>query len=271
MTTQSPSQTHIDSGFSPDQPVFIGLCGPAGSGKTSTANRLIPPVTENTLGEYPTNVWYHTWFAFPLYMMASAKRDIQGMDEKNRKLYAIHEVVNDLVMKRCSFDDMIELIYDIYAMPLDNTDKPRSFLQNAGDLCRQRYEDCFADYVKYRILSNYRNIAKDYIAEDYDPPKYYALISDVRMPNEAKMIKQQENGILIKLTATPEILKERLYERDGVLLNPSQAEHNSENSFSQIPEDWFDAIIDTTNKTLNEVAFEVLCTLRDGQRRIFEG
>lgn len=248
--------------FNNESPIFIALCGRAGVGKTTVAERLIPPFDEHSLSDFPPRVWTHTSFAYPIYMMAQAKTDIEGDFKKDRILYSIHEIVSDLMARHCSFDDMIELVYDIYSMPIAKKgEKPRSFLQDVGDLCRNLYPDCFSDYLKRKALQSYRIMSKDYYAEDLDPPHHFVIASDLRMPNEAKMIKDQPNHLLIKLYADDDVVKERLMDREGKLLDEKQKAHNSENSFDDIPSEWFDATIDTTHKTVVEVALDILTLL----------
>lgn len=256
--------------FVPNQPIYIGLSGPAGSGKTATANTIVPRssvgaygniqsselavMKEVTKSAFPNVIWDHFYFAMPLYDMVDAKTII-GDDAMSRSLYSLHKILNAVMMERIEYEDLIELVYDIYSFPLDsNGAKPRSFLQGAGDLCRSLEVNCFANYMKYKVLDTYRSISVEYNNHDEDPPWYFSVLSDLRMPNEAKMIKDQPNHMMFKFTARPEVLAKRIYIRDGIELTKQQAEHSSENLFDEIPDDWYDLIIDTSDITLLEQA-----------------
>lgn len=247
---------------SSSNPIFIGFCGPAGSGKTSTAKSIVPASSFSFYGDIanPNDpdgsiVWDHLWFAMPLYEIANYRLMTEGPESKDRIMYGIHDVLNSVMQRRIPYDDLIELVYDVYSMPckVEGT-KPRSFLQNVGSYCRNLYKDCFTDYIKYKIYNNYRNISIEFDRNDMDPPTYMAIISDVRMPNEAQMIKSQQNNILIKFTASKEVLNERLMNRDGLLLTSDQTNHESEKGVNEIPDEWFDIIIDTSDMTVEDQA-----------------
>lgn len=259
--------------FIPNQPIYIALSGPAGSGKTATANTIVPRSSIGAYGNietsskdvlkevstnaFPSTVWDHFFFAMPLYDMLEAKTTI-GDEAQSRALYSLHKILNSIMMERIPYEDLVELVYDIYSLPIDtNGAKPRTFLQTAGDICRKLEENCFANYIKYKTFDTYRSIAAEYDRYDEDPPWYFSVVSDLRMPNEAKMIKDQANHMMFKFTASPEVLAKRIYVRDGITLTQEQASHHSENLFDKIPDEWFDLIIDTTDMTLLEQATTV--------------
>jgi hypothetical protein len=251
--------------FIPNEPIYIGFAGPAGSGKTSTANYIVPKSTGSAYGQietstsdiwgnitveqFPDVIWDHFYFALPLYDMVNYK-SVEGSDSQNRALYGLHEVANGLMMRSIPYDDLVELVYDLFALPLDsNSEKPRSFLQQAGDLCRAQREDCFARYIKYKVYDNWRSIHLDYDRQDQDPPWYIAIISDIRYANELEMIKSQPNHLTFKFTASPEELRRRIEDRDGMRMSEEQANHPTE---AGIPDDEFDYVIDTTGMSMND-------------------
>ncbi len=245
--------------FIPTQPIYVGFCGPAGSGKTSTAKKIVPGITVSLLSDpssFPDVIWGHHWLSQPLYEMASTLTELYGEELTDRKLYALHDIVNSIMMKRIPYDDLVELVYDIYHMPVDNYDgqKPRTFLQTVGDMCRNQYEDCFSNYVKYKIYNTYRSECIEYDRHDQDEPWYIGIVEDVRTVREAKMIKDQPNNILIKFTASPAVLRDRLLNRDGVDLAPEQASHRTENEFNGIPDEDFDLILDTDSLSVDDQA-----------------
>lgn len=238
--------------FNPNYSAILGLCGKAGTGKTSVANMIVPKaqialVQEDD--EAPIIELDHLFFAMPLYELASIKRHITGEKARDRMHFEVHNVLLDLfggsplygVPPYKEFVNVVETIVD---MPIErNLDKkPRTFLQNAGSLCREIDPDCFVNWVKKTIKK--RGAAA--IEKDRD---YICIVSDIRMPNEAKMIAYQTNGIVIRFDASDSVRKDRLYNRDGFLMSAEQASHVSENVES-IPDEYISASLDTDDLTL---------------------
>ena len=242
-----------------EYPIIIGLCGKAGTGKTSVANMIVPSRTikhdqENGL------IWDHTFFALPLYEMASIRKMTKGELSEDRILYQMHEVLFDLFGRSPSYgapsyDNFVQLVKDIsnIPMPINDDIKPRSFLQEAGKLCRDLNEDCFVQWAKRRSYQRAASLlsSENDEAEIYE--RYACIISDVRYVNEAKMISEHPNGILIRFDASNDIRMDRLYNRDGYRMSEEQLNHKSER-VEDIPEEWFDAIIDSDQMTVKEQA-----------------
>lgn len=252
--------------FNVDEPVCVGFSGKAGSGKTYTAKLLIPQQTfmYGDVEKFPAVVWDHYWFSAPLYEMANVKTTIEGVDQKNRKLYMLHEIISSLMSQRISYDDLIELVYDIYAMPCEiEGAKPRTFLTSASDLCKREYTDCFVDFVKRKVRNDYLNLLGDVERNDQEMPWYVAVISDVRYPSEALMVKNHPNSLLIKFETSEDVRNQRLMNRDGVTLTPTQGQHTSEMEFENIPDEWYDFIIDTDSLTLEEQTSRVYNILKE--------
>lgn len=261
------------STFRPNQPIYVGFSGKAGTGKTSTANKIVPSTSVSSYGEVETNsaiwggmgddafpslVWDHFYLARPLYDLYEARTNIMGEDAQDRILYAIHDVVHSLMMKNIPYDDLIELVYDIFHFPLGPGEgKPRSFLQQVGDLCRSKYDLCMSNHMKYKVYNAWQNLSSEYHSHEEDPPWYVAIVSDVRRIDEAEMLRTRPNNFMVKFTASPEELRDRLYSRDGTFMTTEQMSHVSEMESEQIPDDWFDLILDTTGMTLTEQASAV--------------
>lgn len=243
--------------FSLTEPIYVGFVGPAGSGKTFTAKSIVPPSTSslyNDPGTFPNVIWDHQWMSLPLYSIYNARTQTIGIDVKNRILYTIHDIVNSVVMKQLSFDDMIELIYDLYSLPITNSEdeKPRTFLQQSGDLFLKNNLTCLAKYAKYKVYSMWQSACVEYDRNDLETPWYIGIISDVRQDHEAKMIHDQKNNLLIKFEADEKTIRQRLLDRDGILLSNSEASHRTEQGFDLIPNEWYDLVIDTTTMSREE-------------------
>lgn len=247
--------------FNPYEPVCVGFSGKAGSGKTETAKALIPQQTYvySDVEKFPETMWDHYWFSAPLYEMANIKMNIEGADTESRKLYLLHNVLNGLMAQRIPYEDLVELVYDIYAMPcVVEGMKPRTFLTHSSDIIKATgYVDCFSDYVKRRIRNDYIRIEHDAERNDQDVPWYIGIVSDVRYPREAEMVKSHQNSILIKFETSDEVREQRLLNRDGVLLTSTQRQHNSETGFDDIPDECYDYIINTDGLTLEEQMLRV--------------
>lgn len=237
------------SDYTPDYPIVLGICGQAGTGKTSTADRLAP------LGgreETPID-WDHLYFALPLYEIVSIKRNIEGDMRKDRIRYELHKTLVDLfgsspLYGAPKYDTLVQLVQQLTDTPLGagESEKPRSFLQQTGTLLRDVNEDCFVNWVKKMIKTRYVQLRQE-------GRPYAFVVSDVRMPNEAAMIKAQPNGRLLKFTASDEVRHDRLMKRDGFVPDAVQAAHASE-QVDLIPNELFDHIIDTNSLSLDQQA-----------------
>ena len=249
-----------------NSPIIIGFAGKAGSGKTSVAENIIPKGSIETF-KYGIK-WDHIFFALPLYELSAVRRNIMGDREQSRKLYAIHEVLYDIfgsssIGKIPNYDDFIEMVYDLYSLPIEPEGvKPRTFLQNAGDICREFDTDCFTNWGIRKAKSIYRKhiidsrlIAKD---ESYEEDQKIAIIiSDVRFENEAQAILDQPNGILVCFDASEETLNDRIIKRDGQSMNSEQISHKSEQYIDSIKK-MATIVINTDNMNVEQQTSETL-------------
>jgi hypothetical protein len=171
--------------------------------------------------------------------MASIKKNIQGLNQKRRKMYAIHDVLYDLYGGSSlgnvpEYEKLNEMVQEIYSMPIEPEGiKPRDFLQKAGDICRSVEPDCFARWAIIKSSKIYRSYLKD-LNEDEQPNPVAVLVSDVRYLNEAEHILKQPNGIVVCFEASTETLNERLFKRDGKLMDEKHSSHPSENGIEQV-------------------------------------
>jgi cytidylate kinase len=243
-----------------NSPLIIGLAGKAGSGKTSVAEQIVPKGSVDTL-KYGFN-WDHIFFALPLYELASIKKNIMGINESSRRMYAIHEVLYDLfggspIANVPSYPKLVAMVEEIASMKIEPEGvKPRTFLQNSGDVCRIFDEDCFANWgvrkskqLHYKHIKNSRDLELDGQIEDINP--FAVVISDVRFENEAKAILEQPNGIVITFDASKDTLDERILKRDGKLMSEDQKSHKSE-QYIDLIKDISTYVINTDNMTIEE-------------------
>lgn len=236
--------------YDPDHPIVVGLAGPAGSGKTSTAEGIIK--SEGAMWSDTGEVtWDHLYHAMPLYEYASIRLKTTGTDAKNRQLHMIHDLTQELLGARIGYDDMVELVYDIYAMPIATEGKPRSFLQDVGSMLRQYDPDCFAKWAINKAYERFRNWRQ--FTEANIDRAFVVLLSDVRLMNEVNKIKSLPNNFLIRLDASERVLNGRLFERDNVILTDQQREHESE-AVGRSAEfiNSMDLLVDTTTFSLED-------------------
>lgn len=243
--------------FIPNEPIYIGFVGPAGSGKTFTAKSIVPPSTASLYGNpemFPKVVWDHQWMSLPLYSVYNARTQTLGASREDRILYSIHDIVNSVTMKQLPFDEMIELIYDLYSLPITNQEdeKPRTFLQQAGDLFLKNNENCLAKYTRYKLYSTWLSTSVEYDRHDLEAPTFFGIISDVRQLHEARMIHELKNSLLIRFEADEDTIRERLMARDGFVLSNSESVHRTEKEIDIIPTDWYDLVVDTSSLTPEE-------------------
>lgn len=246
--------------FSKNQPIIIGFAGKAGSGKTSVAENIVPKGSIETI-KYGIK-WDHIFYALPLYELASIKKNIQGLNQKRRRMYAIHQVLYDLYGGSSlgdipEYEDLVTMTKQIYDMSIEPEGvKPRDFLQKAGDLCRSFSKDCFARWAIMKSSKLYRSYASEVPEEDNQHPMI-VLISDVRYPNEAEHILKQPNGIVVCFDASSKTLNERLLKRDGKLMSLEHSSHPSENGIDQVKE-MSTIVINTDNMSLEEQTEQTL-------------
>lgn len=249
-----------------DSPIIIGFAGRAGSGKTSAAEQIVP---KGSIETFKNGIkWDHIFFALPLYELASSRRNIKGEREQSRQLFAIHEVLYDIfgassIGSIPNYDDFVEMVYDLYSLPIEPEGyKPRSYLQKAGDICRDFDPDCFTNWgirkaksIHRKHLIDLRSSKKGDLNEE-EPPMAI-VISDVRFENEARAILEQPNGILVCFDASQEVLDDRLMRRDGGLMSAEQSQHKSEQYIEDIKK-IATIVINTDNLNVEQQAIETL-------------
>lgn len=241
-----------------NQPIILGLSGKAGSGKTSVAESIIPKGSME-LVKYGV-LWDHIFYALPLYEMASIRRNIIGINEESRKLHALHEVLYEVyggssIGNMPHYDILVKKVKEIYNLPIDlEGTKPRGFLQQAGDICREFDSNCFSTWGIIKANKLYRQ----FIRRSEDSDKYSdtltpmcIIVSDVRYKNEALSILKQPNGFVISFDADKDTLDDRLIKRDGQLMSSNHSGHSSEQDCDEVRA-LASAIIDTNNMNLQQ-------------------
>ena len=264
--------TLIDKKFYSEQPIILGLAGKAATGKTSVAEQIVPKA--QIVSQVDGIFWDHIFFALPLYELAGIRKSIKGNREETRKLFAIHETVFDIFGKTSlgtvpDYDEFIELVYDIYHLPIEQEGmKPRSFLQQAGDLCRKYDPACFANWGVMKAIGLYRSFLKNLDTPRYleDGNSLYAdpfcvIISDVRFENEAAAILKNPNGIVVCYDASDEVRQERIFSRDGIYMTEAQMQHKSENEMDAIKE-MANLVINTDNISVQEQTHQTIEMVR---------
>lgn len=242
--------------FYNNQPIILGLAGKAATGKTSVAEAIVPKAQVNVVSNHIT--WDHIFFALPLYELVSIKSSIRGLRERERQLYSIHNTLYDLFGGSAlgnvpDYNELISLVNRVWQMPLGANSKPRTFLQTAGDLCREHDPDCFAKWGIMKSIKNYRNYIRELEEDEFelDQLPFCVIISDVRFQNEADAILKQPNGILVCYETSDDIRNERMFKRDGQLMTVAEMNHKSEQQIDQI-KSVASAIIDSSNLTIEE-------------------
>lgn len=224
--------------FQENYPIIIGLAGKAGSGKTSVAEKICPKASvisgmSDDVSINSSIVWQHIFYALPLYELASIKKNTKGVNEKSRKMYAIHEVLYDIyggspIGFVPPYETLVQMVSKIESMPIEPEGiKPRDFLQKAGDICRSHRQSCFSDWAIIKSTKLYRQYRSSLQEDDLVNP-FAVIISDVRFENEADGILKQPNGMVIVFDAEEQTLHERIIKRDGKPLSEEQMNHHSE-------------------------------------------
>lgn len=252
-------------------PIILGFAGRAGSGKTSVAEHIVPKGSVN-IDKFGMK-WDHIFFALPLYDLASSKKNIMGVNQESRRLYAIHETLYDLfggspIANVPLYDDLIKMTHQLNDMAIEpEGQKPRTFLQKAGDVCREFDKDCFTKWAIRKSNSIYRSYIKSTINDndllEYDPTssnRMAVIISDVRFENEAQAILSHPNGVLVCFDASEETLNQRIIKRDGRPMTSEQKSHKSEQYIDSI-KDIATLVVNSDNMSVEEQAEYTLAQL----------
>lgn len=258
---------------SENNPIVVGLCGKAGTGKTSVANTIVPSHTIKYDKENKA-IWDHNFFAMPLYEMASIKRITKGEKQEDRILFQLHEVLFDVfggspLYGAPSYDEFITLVKEIadLPMPIDDEIKPREFLQKAGKLCRLKNETCFTQWARRKTYQRCSSLLASQEEEGFYE-NYVCIISDVRYENEAEMIKSMPNGILIRFDASHDVRLNRLYKRDGYKMSDEQLNHESE-KVELIDDSMLNAVINTDTMNVEQQAEETMKTIQKEISKVY--
>lgn len=249
--------------FKPQMPIIVGLAGKAGSGKTSVAEYFVP---KGAIDVKVNGIKFdHIFFALPLYELASIKKSIRGANALNRQLYAIHETLFDIYGNSAlgyipGYFDFVTKVEEIFNLPIeDDGTKPRSFLQKAGDICRDGTPECFSMWGISKTIKLYQQYYKS-LAEDEEECPFVMFISDVRFVNEAERILKQPNGMVICFDADQKTLDDRILNRDGRLMTKDQLSHKSEQEIDMI-KSIASCVINTDNMTVEEQAYATLSAI----------
>lgn len=252
--------------YHPSFPIVVGLAGKAATGKTSAAETIVPKASFDV--SRSGMVWEHLFFAMPLYELFSIRTKIEGIKSESRKLFSIHETLFDLYGGSAlgnipDYNDFVNLTNSIATKQIQFAgSKPRSFLQEVGDLCRAHDPDCFAKWGVRKAYTQYRDYIKGLSEEESEKP-YCILISDVRFKNEADAILKLPNSMLILFDASEEVRRERIYNRDGVYMTNEQLSHKSEKEIESFY-DLASVIIDSSTMSVEEQAAETIKTIKEG-------
>lgn len=242
--------------YNPNYPIVVGLAGMAATGKTSAAEAIVPKASfASSKGGV---VWEHIFFAMPIYEFFSIRTKIEGTNSESRKLFNIHETLYDLYGSSPlgnipDYESFVALTKAIANKPLSFAgSKPRSFLQEVGDLCREPDPACFAKWGVRKSYQLFREYTKSISDEEEEKP-YCILISDVRFQNEAEAILKLPNSMLIVYDASPEVRKDRIFNRDGVYMTDEQMSHKSEKEI-EIFASSASAVIDSSSMSVEQQA-----------------
>lgn len=234
-------------------PIVLGFGGEACTGKTSTAQMLAPAARVAMQGSTPNTVtWEHIAFSMPLYELASIRRKTEGDRSYDRMAYAIHDVLVDVfgypAYGAPNYIDLTTMVHEVCSFPFNpEEEKPRVFLQWLGDCIRELMPTGFTSWMQRKVNSNYAYFRSDWMeaSADDDLPPFVVVISDVRAGTDYDFIRKQPNGILVKLTASENVRRQRAVDRDGRMMSESESQHSTETFARQSSDDDYDLVIDT--------------------------
>jgi len=227
---------------------IIGVSGKIGSGKNYLANKLIEELaSQGLVGGYGS-------FA------ASLKQELNDIVRTYRRYLGRNTVGTEAVAVeyKIPLNQAIELIGaledDITANPhldaaVDRSEGVRRGLQLLGTEIR-------------------RNVQPNYWIDRFwatlDHSLDYVFVTDTRFVNEADSIADNENGVVLRINASPEIVAARAVGRDGIQYSEEALNHTSETALDDYPR--FDVVVgDTFNA--QEVLWEINSKLSSKHHR----
>lgn len=260
--------------FNSNEPIYLGISGRAGTGKSIIAGAIAPfakfGITLITDDDPAPMHWDHYSFSAPLYSLASMKNKVNGWRAEDRVKYEILNLLlkvfgDNPMVGAIPYNDLNMLVHEIYQFQITSEGKPRDFLEKYGDRFRSLDDKCLIRFLKKaideRILlfnkeieydrNTFKEMRPDELVDALEPRHYGALIVDVRTEDEARWILEHENGLLVKLVADDPVRKSRVIDRDGGSIG-FMDRSDLETSVDRIPRDWFTAIIDTSEEKETE-------------------
>lgn len=251
--------------YDPRYPIILGLAGKAATGKTSVAESIVPKAS--FAASRQGMLWEHIFFAMPLYEFYSARTKIEGLNAESRKLFSIHQTLYELYGSSPlgsvpPYEDFVELTKKISSKPIDQYGyKPRSYLQEVGDMCRSYDSNCFAKWGITKANKLFQEYTRS-LGEEEDELPYCVIISDVRFKNEADVILSSPNGMLIVYDADTSTRQQRILNRDGVIMTEEQMSHRSEKEI-ELFLDQASVIIDSSSMSIEEQATQTMKIVRE--------
>lgn len=251
--------------YDPDYPIIVGLAGKAATGKTTVAESIVPKASFGTA--HNGIMWDHIFFAMPLYEFYSIRTKIEGINSQSRKLFATHETLYDLYGNSPlgnvpNYKNFVDLVDKICSEPVSHDgSKPRSYLQNIGDYCREHDPSCFASWGIRKSNVLHAEYLKQ--LEDEEEKPHCVIVSDVRFKNEAEAILSCPNSILIRFDAQDEVRRNRIFNRDSVYMTDEQLSHRSEKEIDTFS-DMIDVIIDSSEIKLEEQTNLTIKAIKEG-------
>lgn len=270
--------------MNPDSPVVLGLSGGYATGKTSTANALAPKGRILQPGQqHDMNIfWDHFYFAMPLYRMASAARDMQGPQSRDRLKYEIHNTLIEAfngnpLYGAPGYEQLIQMVDEIARIPVPEEAKPREFLQKAGtDIGRAYDTDIWVKWMRREVMQKFIAFQWEHRetdpccdhecqnpALDVVPPYYGVVLSDCRFDNEVDFVNSFENSVMILFLAGEDKVLELDGKRGNPTMTPEQAAHASEQGLANVDDSAYDAIIDISDFDLEQQVAATKQVVRD--------
>ena len=194
--------------------MIVGFVGLIGSGKDTAADLLV-----NDFG-FKRDSFANTLKDAVSKIFHWDRDMLQGLSAESR---AWREEVDDWWAERLGIPHLT----------------PRWVLQFFGtDVCRDYFSnDIWVASLERKLMQSKDNV----------------VISDVRFANEAQSILKQPNGMIITYEASDDVLRDRIFKRDGVYMTDEQLNHNSEKEIDLVKE-ISTFIINTDNLSIEDQA-----------------
>jgi hypothetical protein len=215
--------------FDPSKPVVLFLTGKAGTGKSTLAGGIAPPISSSFITEkddYHPIHWHEYSITPPLQALYAARTRVEGENALERQKYEILKTLLDVfnhspLYGAPPFDALVSMVQQIMMI---NTNSDQAFMVQARLLLESHDPDVLYKnlerainnrLLKYKsdVLRELEDLEEEYPDRAFNPKLFGVVLPDVSSDEEWNYIRNAfDNTMVIELQCDEDIRLERLDE-----------------------------------------------------------